>query len=90
MDVDINLVDLSFLISRWSSYSQTFVAVWGEFCLSLEVVFMLTGFQHSGITMKSTLTTTRGRGCSRACIHHDEGQVCLEQGNIPFVADILH
>lgn len=26
MDVNRNLVDLSFLISRWSSYSQTFVA----------------------------------------------------------------
>lgn len=43
MDVDRNLVDLVFLISRWSSYFHTFVAAWGEFCSSLEDVFMLTG-----------------------------------------------
>lgn len=42
MDVDKSPVDLSFLISRRSSHSHTFVAVWGEFCPSLEDVFMLT------------------------------------------------
>lgn len=43
MDVDRNPVDMSFLISRWSSYSHTFEATWGEFCTSLEDVYMITG-----------------------------------------------
>lgn len=48
MDVDRSPVDLAFLISRWSSYSHTFIAAWGEFCPSLEDVFMLTGLSTFG------------------------------------------
>lgn len=48
MDVNRNSVDLSFFISRWSSYSHTFIATWGEFYLSLEDVYMITGLLTFG------------------------------------------
>lgn len=48
MDVDRSPLDLAFLISRWSSYSHTFVTTWGEFCPSLEDVFMLMGLPTFG------------------------------------------
>lgn len=48
MDVDRSPADLAFLISRWSSYSHTFVDAWGEFCPSLEDVFMFTGLLTFG------------------------------------------
>lgn len=48
MGVDKSPVDLAFLISRWSSYSHTFVAAWGEFCPSLEGVVKLTSLPMFG------------------------------------------
>lgn len=38
IDVDMSPVDLAFLISRWSSYTHTFVTASGEFCPLFEVV----------------------------------------------------
>lgn len=49
MDVDGNPVDLSFLVSRWSSHSHTFLEVWGEFCPSLEHIVVLTGLPVFGV-----------------------------------------
>lgn len=43
MDVDRIPIDLSFLVSRWSSHSHTTVAARGEFSPSLEDVVVLTG-----------------------------------------------
>lgn len=49
MDVDRSPVDLSFLVSRWSSHSHTFVAAWGEFSPSLEDVVVLVGLPIFGV-----------------------------------------
>lgn len=49
MDVDRSPVDLSFLLSRWSSHSHTFVAAWGEFSPPLEDVVFLTGLSMFGV-----------------------------------------
>lgn len=50
-DVERNQLELGFLVSRWSSHSHTFVAAWGEFCLSLEDVEMLTNLPLFGHTL---------------------------------------
>lgn len=50
-DVERSQVDLSFLVSRWSSHSHTFVAAWGEFSPSLEDVVMLTNLPLFGHTL---------------------------------------
>lgn len=60
MDMDRNPVDLVFLISRWSSCSHTFVVAWGEFCTSLEDVYMITSCRLSRIIIQSTPWMTRG------------------------------
>lgn len=49
MGVDRSPVDLSFLLSRWSSHSHTFVAARGEFSPSLEDVVVLTGLPMFGV-----------------------------------------
>lgn len=40
MALERNSVDLEFLILRWSVETHTFVALWREFCPSLEDVAM--------------------------------------------------
>lgn len=42
MIVDRKLVDLEFLMSRSTTENHTFVATWGEFGSSMEIVAMLT------------------------------------------------
>lgn len=48
MNLDRSPIDRSFIVPRWSSHSHTFIAVRGEFCPSLEDVFMLTGLSIIG------------------------------------------
>lgn len=59
-DMERNQLDLTFLVSRWSSHSHTFVAAWGEFCPFLEDVAMLTNLPLFGHTL--VLDALEGEG----------------------------
>lgn len=43
LTINRGLENMEFIMSRWSIESHAFIVAWGEFCLTLEDVVILTG-----------------------------------------------